>query len=222
MKIRNGFVSNSSSMSFMVKQDNYPNTIAVATHALEIMINQDKKDADEIWYEKHASCLTRLNSIRELGVEPNIPLWIEAGDHGFSTFIYHGIFLCDVDRIYMDELFDEMKDAWILWEGASPSDINYYYIDDDVFGKLVTPYEESNDPKVVCGDENHAEWVLFEEYRTNHLFCWVCGKNEEYIPIKVSEHPEMFKKIDITIELNKDDYGDLKEQLDHEITSYLE
>lgn len=87
MKIRKGFVSNSSSMSFIASLDSYNNVFHLAMRMMEIQIEdrldddmgyntRELTEQDYEWIDRLQSYIDKLKNLEEIGIDPNTPVII--------------------------------------------------------------------------------------------------------------------------------------------------
>lgn len=85
MKIRNGFVSNSSSMSFVISTKSYENVFALAKRMIDIMIKLDSEKGYDDWIDSLEEIKRRLEERETLGMDPNTSVQIPSCN--YDTFI---------------------------------------------------------------------------------------------------------------------------------------
>jgi hypothetical protein len=87
MKVRRGFVSNSSSMSFITRSEAYPSVFAIARRMLEIQLDtyldddygyntRPLNDREYEWIERLQGLIDKLNELEAFGMDPNTPVKI--------------------------------------------------------------------------------------------------------------------------------------------------
>ncbi len=121
MKCRNGFVSNSSSCSFVINLSAYPNVFALAEYVLGVMIIEEEERGNSSYITKYQKSLQRLQELQTMGVNPDLsvdfsefeePCVIARKSEGyyFDTSIHHnwevlqGIIRSDEER-KLDDTF---------------------------------------------------------------------------------------------------------------------
>lgn len=117
MKIREGFVSNSSSMSFIVSHEDYPSIFELAKEMIKIR--------DQLWYEifndvqrmtlkPEDDLIKQLEEAEKRGMHPNTPVFFDTTN--YSTYIveYKGDFYVETcnnhnfwDEIIIDHLIED-------------------------------------------------------------------------------------------------------------------
>ncbi len=143
MKIRLGFVSNSSSASFIVDLDNYSNTFAVAKAMLELITKHNAI----LWHEKvEQECaqmeLELLDKAIKEGVDPNRPVFIP-GNYDICIVKQEDGY--DINTNF-DYPFYELKgfDGVDFFTYMNDSEIDYFHINPD-YEKAEKKVKESED-----------------------------------------------------------------------------
>ena len=194
MKIRNGFVSNSSSTSFLIKGEKFPDVFAFLTHILPKMIEFDADyygPTDDITKE-HQELLKRINTLRNLGVDPNMPVEIPLIE-GVIRVAKHK------DGYYFDNVYAyaDIDQGEFITEGNALEGNFFYQSNLDIIAKDL-PY----DTDFNCGVKAHKDYIKMVEYTTGERFCTACGI-EDKEEIRVTVNPEKYTKLEIPIEINR-------------------
>lgn len=176
MKIRLGFVSNSSTASFIADLDAYDSVIALAKRMLKVIIEDEDgllHDEDDLEYYKNL--LKKLKKAEELGLDPDKPVIFHSIN--FNTYIVK-----KEDGYYVD------TDSNTVWDdfmegvefGFGDPDVSFdlydkhqfYILEYDVIGKFVRVYDE-NTP---CKTKHHDPWYEGVELPDGRLICLECEK----------------------------------------------
>lgn len=176
MKLRNGFVSNSSTTSFIVDLEEYENTIALARKMLKVMIEDEDGNLEEYDIERFEALLNQLNDAEEAGLDANSPIMFPTTN--FETFImkkddgYH----VDTDFGFDWEDFMEgigemnFEPEFDLYKENVP----FYIIEHDIMGKFKEVYAD-NTP---CKTKEHDAWYEGVEIETGEFICLECEKDK--------------------------------------------
>ena len=176
MKIRTGFVSNSSTASFVADLDIYGSVITLAKKMLKIIIEDEDgllQDKDELNYYK--KLLKKLKKAEKLGINPDTPVMFHSIN--FITFIvkkedgYH----VDTDN---NTVWDDFMDGLGFGFGDPDATFDlydkhqFYILEYDLMGRFVRVYDE-NTP---CKTKHHDSWYEGVELPDGRLICLECEK----------------------------------------------
>ena len=187
MKIRMGFVSNSSTTSFIIGQDAYENVFVLAKHVLRIMQDQDEEYPDDPRSENINDWIQNLEKLVELGVNPNSPVFIPSAEFnteimkredGFYVDTCHNYYWDDLkgveyhaESFQSEEVFEEFDNLW-------PYNVEY-----DVIGTSEI-YPSDFD----CDDSDHNFALTVKDVGK---MCPIC-EPDRLEENRVSLHPEKF------------------------------
>lgn len=217
MKIRTGFVSNSSSSSFIVKGEDYSNVFSLALEMLEIR----NKDNDHWCKREHDSFLNEIDIIKSSDLNPNIPIAFDTCN--YNTYIartenYYLVGSCNNHnfpnflKVFDDTVFKNYRDV--------PKEIYDFFdlenMDNESFDYVMEEYMETSVPfwwplynitghgirrykltDPICKIHKSYEMVITKGYKKREIACLDCIKNK-FI--------ESLKKF-------KDSHGDVREEL---------
>jgi len=123
MKIRSGFVSNSSSMSFLVNRDAYENVFELAK---AIVVNRhrgyrksDGEFDDDDWFENNAKIsngliIEQLNNAVDEGVHPNTTVKIISANSDIYVGLFHDSYIVQTDR--NSDYKTDLREHIIKWD----------------------------------------------------------------------------------------------------------
>ncbi len=179
MKFRFGFVSNSSSMSFIVSDQHYPTVFDIAITMLKIQITE-KIDSTKEWSVRHRHFLNglirRLRFLKKRGFDPNTPVIIPSTN--FDTYIVKKDNMYYIDTSNNHSMWD---DIWGIvryldvynGETAIPDKDSIYFYDviNDIMIKPISYNDERC--KNVCDDKTHRSLytVILEDGKIVCLKC---------------------------------------------------
>lgn len=167
MKIRNGFVSNSSSSSFVVSQDAYESVVSIAKQMVR----------NRFWDQQDKELLKKLSKIKD--IDKNKPI-------AFRTCNYETYISKEDDKYYIftssNHLFSEiiegrsneysLAEIEEMEEGIKSKNL-YYWPEYDKYGTPLT-YQETKDHQV---DFFCPDCIIDVMYSTEgHIFCVKCSK----------------------------------------------
>lgn len=173
MKIRIGFVSNSSSLSFIIDEKEYENTLDVALHAALIISERDidfNQDSQEIRH-KYQAVLNNLINLKEIDLDPSIAIHIPTLIYKTYIAKQNDKYIIDTDKRYLlDGLhysdFTALGDIFHLYEKYE-----YFYLSQyDVLG--VIPVEDVKE----CSDESHGR-IEKIRLKSGQYVCPICDIN---------------------------------------------
>ncbi len=162
MKLRLGFVSNSSTSSYIIALDAYENVFAVARQMLRRLV-EDASDED---VEKdYKQILKLLKHLKSTGMDPNTGFWIPTGNAD-TTIIRKS------DAYYVDTDQDGDYDFRGVIDGNEVhNEIGrehfFYHLEHDVLLK-------ESDEDCDLHDETHDKFFL----TTGELVCPICDKQK--------------------------------------------
>ncbi len=166
MKIRSGFVSNSSSMSFILGLDQFTDVFQLATKMLRIALEED----DE---ERYKLAKKHLKKARAGGIDPNIGVSLPTAN--CNTYI-----LRKDDGYYIDTNQD--YDGWDglePWRSKGGGDDHFglekgnafYFAELDVIGKLVDKKEPD-----YCHQPGHSSYEEVIRLKDGPVLCTKCDQ----------------------------------------------
>lgn len=168
MKIRLGFVSNSSSSSFIAYRTNYPNTFAIAEAMLKI--RQRRYDS---WRKFHE--LEKIRMAQEKKLNCDIPVT-------FATYNYDTFITPKADRFIIStcsntdwselNITSAVTMEEILWMKSVKHKIEYWYIEE---GLLATPIDEEEIDKLL------KDKIIPYRYCMSHSTSYVRTSNGMYV-----------------------------------------
>ncbi len=194
MKIRTGFVSNSSSMSFIVAKDAFKDVLDFAKHVLVLMIKDDEEQygkSDEVT-QGHRNNLERVQELRSLGVDPNIPYDIPMLEDLCRIFKREDAFYFQTVYAYegiIRKLPGKRKQVYDL-----RLDMNFAYV---IEQDLVVRFTEDESGKG-CTNPRHKRRTEYIELLTGQRYCPTCGLANAG-DLHVTKHPEKYKKLNIPL-----------------------
>lgn len=166
MKIRFGFVSNSSSASYIIDLKAFNSVYELAKAMIELVIQDYKQNFPDIGTAHAEKSLKNLEQAVKKGLNPDTPVHFPTIN--FDTQIvkmkdgYH------VDTS-MNHPFWELKGILEADEYLPnfPKDIFFFLSEFDVIGQL-----KSYDPKYKCKNEHHPQMIILEN---GEAFCPQCN-----------------------------------------------
>lgn len=184
MKIRTGFVSNSSTASFIVDLDTYQNTVALARKMLKIMIKDEDGNLEEDQIELFEDLLDRLNAAEEAGLEPNSAIM-------FPTFNFETFIVKKEDGYYVDTDFGVDWGDFLEGTGEIDNEVGFdlteeghkfYIIEHDIIGKFIRVYPETTP----CETGDHDSLCEGVELPDGRLVCLEC-EADKLKPFKITK-----------------------------------
>ena len=175
MKIRTGFVSNSSSSSFLIDKGDYNDTLELALHVALIISEHETNanpDSQEM-EERYQAVLNNLINVKEVDLDPNIPIHI-------PSFIYDTYIGKKKENYYVDSdrkyLLNELEN----WQKKETKRIRlylkehekYFYLSQyDVFGTIPLGKIE------ICSNESHDE-IEKIKLKNGDFVCPICESDK--------------------------------------------
>ena len=168
MKVRTGFVSNSSSMSFIIDLNAYTDVLDLAEHVLTLMIPADEKEygKDDEVTEGHRKNLERVRELRSLGVDPNIPYDIPMLEEFTRMVKREDGFYFQTVYAYED-IIDDLPGILENVETLIHLDGSFVYMDQH---DLIVRMAFRDDPTAPCGKPEHegkSRMDFVELFRVN-------------------------------------------------------
>lgn len=175
MKIRTGFVSNSSSSSFLIDKGDYNDTLELALH-VALIISEHETDANpdsQEMEERYQAVLKNLINVKEVDLDPNIPIHI-------PSFIYDTYIGKKKENYYVDSdrkyLLNELEN----WQKKETKRIRFYlkeqekyfYLSQyDVLGTIPLGKIE------ICSNKSHGE-IEKIKLKNGDFVCPICESDK--------------------------------------------
>lgn len=182
MKVRQGFVSNSSSASFIVDLDIYDSTIDLAKTMLQVIIDDEDGNLFEDDIEFFQRLLNTLEAAEQSGLEPDTPIMFPTMN--FETFIVkkeEGYYV-DTDfgfdwEDFMDGIGEmSFETDYDLSQAGKP----FYIVEYDIIGEILRLDE------VPCKTKDHNAYYEAVKLKNGDIVCLECEK-EKIKEFKISK-----------------------------------
>ncbi|NPV13079.1 MAG: hypothetical protein HPY57_15035 [Ignavibacteria bacterium] len=200
MKVRNGFVSNSSSSSFIIDQNRWNNISELAEYMIKRV--EYKPQVNEV--------LQRLKECKDLD-QPvmfyscNYDTWINKyGEHYFVTTCNNedwGDVYSDLNEDNAIDIYPELEDVncpgSINWNKVQEN-VNFFDLERNLFYQRTNVWQECKTPV-----NNHNKFCGYTEYVKIHgeIMCPNCFHLENGKPSKYLMYKDRYKKLK---RINKD------------------
>lgn len=185
MKARLGFVSNSSTASFIADLEVYNSVLSLAKKMLKVIIEDEDwllHDEEELDY--YQNLLKKFKMAEKNGLDPNMPVMFHTLN--FETFIVK-----KEDGYYVDTdsntVWDDFMEGLDFLDNPDETfNLNekyqFYILEYDVIGKFVRVYADTTP----CKDGHHDPWYEGVELPDGRLICLECekGNYQEFQIIK--------------------------------------